>query len=192
LRGEVETLAVDLAELMRLKEAIAADRDSLAREILALSEERRRLDVLVAARQGRLSEAERSAGAERQRAAELAPQAGTLKELIDRAERDAAAQRSAEDARRVAEAARESPRERFAAAALRDPARLAAKVPFAQARGSLPRPANGAVLRDFGVIDGYGERRAASRSARAPRPSFCRRATARSPSPGRSARSGDS
>ena len=157
LREEAETLGIDLAELMRLKDAIAADRDALNREIVALAEERRRLDALVSARQVRLAETERSAGGERQRAAELALQAGTLKELIERAERDAAAaQRSAEEARRAAEAARETPRDRFAVAALQSPARLAPKIPFAQARGSLPRPASGAVLRDFGALDGYG------------------------------------
>jgi murein hydrolase activator len=158
LHEEVETLGVDLAELIRLKEAIAADRDALNREILALVEERRRLDALIAARQVRLAEAERSAGGERQRAAELALQAGTLKELIDRMERGAAAaQRSAEESGRTAEAAaRETSRDRFAVAAFQSPARLAPKVPFAQARGSLPRPASGALLRDFGALDGYG------------------------------------
>ena len=158
LREEAETLGIDLAELMRLKDAIAADRDALNREIVALAEERRRLDALVSARQVRLAETERSAGGERQRAAELALQAGTLKELIERARSATPLRPSGRRRRRVAppRPARETPRDRFAVAALQSPARLAPKIPFAQARGSLPRPASGAVLRDFGALDGYG------------------------------------
>ncbi len=55
----------------------------------------------------------------------------------------------------MVEHAREA-RERFAAAAIRDPARLAPKVPFSEARGLLPRPVSGQIIRAFGVDDGYG------------------------------------
>lgn len=156
LRREAEALAVDLAELVRLKEAIAVDQESLKREVAALSEQRHRLDGLIAARQSRLDEAERGAGAEREKAADLARNAETLKELIDRMERGSSAQRAIEEARRRAEGESREARERFAAAAVQTPARLAPKLPFAQARGSLPRPASGPVLREFGAPDGYG------------------------------------
>ena len=157
LRAETELLSADLTELVRLKDAIAAERDALRREVAALADERRRLDALVSARQGRLMEAERSAGGERERAAALALQAGSLKELIDRMEHDSTApHRAIEEARRAAEVQMREARDRFAAAAVRDPARLSPRVSFAQARGTLARPASGAVLREFGASDGYG------------------------------------
>ncbi len=157
LRDEAQTLAADLGELVRLREAIARDREALAREAATLARERERLETLVAARQDRLAAAERSAGSERERAAALAARAGSLKELIDRMERDvAAAQRAAEEARQAAEAQSREARERFAALAFRDPARLAPKIPFQEARGLLPTPVSGEVVRAFGTPDGAG------------------------------------
>jgi septal ring factor EnvC (AmiA/AmiB activator) len=104
-----------------------------------------------------MAEAERSIGAERARTAELGREAQTLKELIDRMEREvAAAQRAAEEARKAAEAQARATRERFAAAAFRDPARLVPKIPFSEAKGLLPMPVGGATLRGFGDPDGLG------------------------------------
>ena len=157
LRSETEALATDLAELVRLKEAIGKDRTSLSGEAAALKSEQERLAALVAARQDQLAQAERTAGSEKERAAELARQAGTLKELIDRMEKEiAGAQRAAEQARKAEETQARESRERFAQAAFRDPARLAPKVPFSEARGLLPRPVGGETNREFGAADGYG------------------------------------
>jgi septal ring factor EnvC (AmiA/AmiB activator) len=157
LRGEVETLAGDLAELVRLKQAIVADREALAVELTALAQDQRQLDALVAARQGQLAQAEKAFGGEREKAAELAAQARTLKELIDRMEREIpAGQRAAQDARRATEAQARETRERFASLAFRDPARLAPKIPFVEARGVLPKPVGGDQVRDFGAPDGLG------------------------------------
>jgi septal ring factor EnvC (AmiA/AmiB activator) len=157
LRSEAETLATDLAELVRLKNAIAADRTTLGTELAGLTGEQDRLSALMNARQGRLSEVERTVGTEREKAAELARQAGSLKELIDRMEKEiAAAQKAAEEARRAAAAQEKEAKERFAQAAFRDPARLAPKIPFSEARGLLPQPASGETVRTFGASDGYG------------------------------------
>jgi septal ring factor EnvC (AmiA/AmiB activator) len=46
--------------------------------------------------------------------------------------------------------------ERFAAAGFRDPARLAPKVHFAEARGEVPRPVSGRLARAFNQPDGNG------------------------------------
>ena len=157
LRSETEALAADLSELVRLRAALAADRRSLEQELADLSREQERTAALVAARQSRLAEAERSFGAERAKSAELAREAQTLKELIERMERDvAAAQKASEEARKAAEAQARETRERFAAAAFRDPARLAPKIPFPEARGLLPMPVAGAMVREFGGPDGVG------------------------------------
>ncbi len=157
LRVEVEILATDLAELVRLKEAIATDRLTLNTELVALNGEQQRLAALMEARQSRVTEVERNMGAERDKAAQLARQAGTLKELIDRMEAEiSGAQRAAEEARKAAEAQEREAKERFAQAAFRDPARLAPKIPFSEARGMLPRPVSGDTALEFGASDGYG------------------------------------
>ncbi|MCG7393245.1 peptidoglycan DD-metalloendopeptidase family protein [Microvirga sp. ACRRW] len=157
LRAEAEILASDLAELVRLKEAIATDRSTLNTELAALNGEQQRLTALMGVRQGRMAEVERSIGAEREKTAELARQAGTLKELIDRMEAEVAgAQKAAEEARKAAEAQEREAKERFAQAAFRDPARLAPKIPFSEAKGLLPRPVSGDVALDFGATDSYG------------------------------------
>jgi septal ring factor EnvC (AmiA/AmiB activator) len=157
LRSEAETLSTDLAELVRLKSAIAADQTALNSELGALRTEQERLSALVQARQGRLAEAERTAGSERERSEALARQAGNLKELIERMEREiSGAQRAAEEARKAAEAQQRETRDRFAQAAIRDPARLAPKLPFPEMRGLLPMPVSGQVARGFGATDGYG------------------------------------
>ncbi|KFG67696.1 peptidoglycan DD-metalloendopeptidase family protein [Microvirga sp. BSC39] len=157
LRVEAEILATDLTELVRLKEAITADRATLNGELTALTREQERVAALMEARQGRIAEVERDAGAERSKAEELARQAGTLKELIDRIEAEiAGAQRASEEARKAAEAQERQTREKFAQLAFRDPARLAPKIPFAEARGLLPRPVSGETTLEFGASDGYG------------------------------------
>jgi septal ring factor EnvC (AmiA/AmiB activator) len=157
LRAETDMLATDLAELVRLQAAIAADRETFGRELAGLLHEQERLEALTAARQERMAQAQQSFAGERERAAGLAREAKTLKELIDGMERELSATRQAtEDAKRAAETQTRETRERFAAAAFRDPARLAPKVPFSEARGLLPRPVSGQTIRQFGVEDGYG------------------------------------
>lgn len=157
LRGEAETLASDLSELVRLKTAIATDRDTLASELTALNGEQNRLQALVDARQSRIAQIEQNLGTEREKAAALAQQAGTLKELIDRMETELSGSRQAADeAQKAADAQALATRERFAQAAFRDPARLAPKIPFTEARGMLPRPVVGEVSQGFGATDTYG------------------------------------
>jgi murein hydrolase activator len=157
LRAEAEALATDLAELVRLKDAIAVDRATLGQEMAALNAEQDRVAALMNARQGRLAEVERDAGKEQERAGELAQKAGTLKELIERMEREiAGAQRAAEEARKATEAQARETRERFAEAAFRDPARLTPKIPFSEAKGMIPRPVSGPISRQYGASDSYG------------------------------------
>ena len=157
LRSEAEVLATDLGELVRLKAAIATDRTTLNGELAGLNREQARLAALMEARQSRIAEVERNVGAEQQKAGELARQAGTLKELIDRMEAEiTGAQRAAEEARKATEAQQRETREKFAQLAFRDPARLAPKIPFAEARGLLPRPVSGEMSLEFGAPDGYG------------------------------------
>lgn len=157
LRGEAETLAADLTELVRLKGLIAADRLGLQTDLAGWAKEQQRLAALVTARRARLAEVESGLGAERVRTAELGVQARSLKELLERMEAEvASARRAAEEARNAETRELRATQERFAAASIRDPARLAPKIRFAEARGDLPRPVSGSLLRTFNQPDGTG------------------------------------
>jgi septal ring factor EnvC (AmiA/AmiB activator) len=157
LRDETTTLASDLAELVRLRRSIATERDALTAEATGLASEQTRLSALVQARQQRLSAAEAETSGERARAESLAFEAKSLKELVERMEGEVtSAERAAQEARRAAEIQAQQVRQQFAAAAFRDPARLAPKLPFAEAKGMLPKPASGATLRRFGDPDTLG------------------------------------
>src|SRR4051812_44902588 len=147
MKVEVDTLLADLAELVRLRSEIAAERDTLGRDLAALSQERIRMTVLVAERQRKQSETEKALDAERARSMQLARQADNLKELIGRIEQEIA---------RAAAAARETTDSKSSFAALNDPGRLSPAIAFASARKTLPLPLNGIKIRDFGMPDGLG------------------------------------
>ena len=155
MRQQAEVLAADLAELVRLRQQIAGERDRLARDLFVLADERQRLSVFIEERQKRLAEAEQALADERQRAAQLARQAENLNQLIaklehglDTAARAARAARASEDAK--ASSGRPD------LAALKDPGRLSPAVAFASAKGTLPLPVNGARIKEFGAADGLG------------------------------------
>ncbi|WP_409564218.1 murein hydrolase activator EnvC family protein [Methylobacterium sp. J-068] len=157
LRGEAETLAGDLSELVRLKGLIASDREGLTGDLAGWAREQQRLNALIAARRTRQAEVESGLSAERTRTAELSVQAKSLKDLLDRMEGEvASARRAAEEARAAETREARATQERFAAASARDPARLSPKVRFVDTRGDLPRPVSGTLLRGFNQPDGTG------------------------------------
>jgi septal ring factor EnvC (AmiA/AmiB activator) len=161
LRAETEALASDLAELIQLRQTIAEERDALARDIASLNDERLRLAALVEVRQSALAQAEQALGAERERASALAHQAVSLKDLITGMEKEitaaaraAAAARQAEEAHKKAEL--EGQKAKLAMAPFNDPSRLAPAIPFADAKGLLPLPVSGTLVKAFGDSDGIG------------------------------------
>lgn len=164
LRSETEALAADLAEMVRLRKAIASDRAALTVELATLKEETGRLGSLIEQRSAAHSAAEQALGAERERARELARQATSLQDLVARMETDLAgaahaaeaARRSEEALRKVREAEAQGVRSRLALAPFKDPARLAPAISFAEARGMLSLPAAGAITKAYGAADGFG------------------------------------
>ncbi|MCE4224020.1 peptidoglycan DD-metalloendopeptidase family protein [Methylobacterium sp. C25] len=157
LRGEAETLAADLTELVRVRGQIASDRESLKNDLAGWAKEKQRLDALVEARRKRMAEVEGNLSAERQRTAELGTQAKSLKDLIDKMESEVStARRAADEAKAAQEREAKATQERFAAAGFRDPARLAPKVKFADLRGDVPKPVSGNLVRGFNQPDGNG------------------------------------
>lgn len=157
LRQEIAILGTDLAELVRLRERIADERKAIAGEMEELAGERRRLASLIEARRARETSAAQDIEAQRAAGGELAAQARTLRDLVERIEKDiSAATRAAETARRALEAETQEQRQRMAQLAFRDPARLAPKAAFQELRGMLPLPVAGSQLRGFGATDEVG------------------------------------
>lgn len=157
LRQEIEILGTDLAELVRLRDGIANERRSMSGELEQLAGERRRLASLVEARREREASAAKDVEAQRSAGSELATQAKGLRDFVERIEKEiSVANKAAEAARQALEAETREQRERMTALAFRDPARLAPKIAFSEARGLLPLPVAGSQLRGFGDGDGAG------------------------------------
>ncbi len=157
LRTETQTLARDLAEMVRLKDAIGLERGRVAAEVEGLAGERVRLAALVEARQAALRAKEGGAAEEAKRAGDLARQAGTIRDLLQKIESDLqTANRRADEARRAEDVRTREAQGRLASLAMRDPARLAPKRAFAETRGTLQLPVEGAMFRTFGAVDDTG------------------------------------
>src|SRR5262249_38082024 len=155
MRLQVDTLAADLAGLVRLRKEIAGEREGLARDLLVQADEQKRLAAYIEERQRRQGEVEQALNDERQRAARLARQAENLNQLISKLEQglDTAA-RTSRAAARSGEDRRLDGRPDLAA--LRDPGRLGPAIAFPSAKGMLPLPVNGARIKEFGAPDGLG------------------------------------
>jgi septal ring factor EnvC (AmiA/AmiB activator) len=157
LKSETVALAQDLEELANLRKSIADERKSLSERAVSLASDKERLTALVAARQQSLTAAEQALGSERDRAADLARQAATLKELIARMEAEIGPAKAAAAAAHAAdEAAAADIKTRAAAAQTKDPARLKPAIPFADAKGTIALPAAGAIVKAFGSPDAFG------------------------------------
>jgi murein hydrolase activator len=157
LNNETIALATDLDELARLHTSIEGERKTLNERAATLVQDKTRLASLVDARQQALAAAQDALGSERERAADLARQAASLKELIARMEAEVgAAKAGAAQAAAADLAAASDVKNRAAAARANDPARLKPALAFADTRGQLPFPAAGSVIKVFGAPDGFG------------------------------------
>jgi murein hydrolase activator len=158
LRSEIETLAADLTELARVRSQAATDRQAVSGQLAALAGERLRLAALVEARRLRETTALKDVETERNQGQALTGQAQGLRDFVDRIEREAQVAAKAADAARVAiESQTREVRERIAALAFRDPARLQPRASFAASRGLLPKPTGGEIIRAYGTTDTIGQ-----------------------------------
>lgn len=155
LRLETEALAADLSELRRLRGVIAEEKNRLRGDAMRQAEEQSRLELLLSAKRREREQTARNLEAEKRRAAELASQAESLKGLIARLEDEIeSARQAAEKSRQASIDAQEGLGRR--ADPFEDPGRLAPTVPFQDVRGRLSLPVAGAMLRDFGQEDEFG------------------------------------
>lgn len=160
LRQDAQALAKDLSALVALKDEQARERDRMRADATALAEERTRIELLVEEKQRARQRTSEELAAETEKAEELADKAKSLNDLIARLEseiavaREAAeAARRAEEENRAAEAAGTAPAK---PSSLGSADRIVPAVSFEQAKGLLPRPANGVEIRSFGEPDGLG------------------------------------
>ena len=153
MRAQADALAGDLADLVRVRKTIVGENEHLSRDLDLLGREQLRLNVLIDERQSKQAATEQALEAERSRAADLARQVDSLKELIAKLESglDSAGRTAHAEARSIEEDAT-----RPDLAALKDPGRLVPAVAFAATRGHLRWPVNGVKIREFGASDGLG------------------------------------
>jgi septal ring factor EnvC (AmiA/AmiB activator) len=153
MRAQADALAGDLSDLLRVRKEIVDQRDQLAHDLDQLGRDQLRMSLLVDERQKRQAVTEQALGAEQQHAADLAHQVDNIKDLISQLEAslDPATRAALDSNRAIAQDAT-----RPDLAALGDPGRLSPAVAFADMRGHLRLPVNGARIREFGGSDGAG------------------------------------
>ena len=153
MRGEADALAGDLSDLLRVRQEIVAQRDQLAHDLDQLGHDQLRMSILIDERQKKQAVAEQALSTERQQAADLSHQVDNIRDLIAKLEANLdPSMRAALDANRTI--AQDATRPDLAA--LGDPGRLSPAVAFADMRGHLRLPVNGARIREFGGSDGAG------------------------------------
>ncbi|MBV9909540.1 MAG: peptidoglycan DD-metalloendopeptidase family protein [Hyphomicrobiales bacterium] len=157
LKSEIEAARRDLDDLAKTRESIARERDALTEKGKALAAEKMRLAALIEARQQSLASAQDALGSQQQRAADLAKKAGSLKDLIARLDSESAARQAAALAAHESEVAQANEIEARAQAAQgAETPRLKPEIAFADAKGRVPLPAAGAILKTFGSPDDLG------------------------------------
>ncbi|MFZ3357545.1 MAG: hypothetical protein WA177_02180, partial [Xanthobacteraceae bacterium] len=82
MRAQADALAGDLAELVRVRKKITSESDRLSGDLDLLGHEQLRLTLLIDERQKKEAAAEQALGTERQNAADLGHQVGSIKDLI--------------------------------------------------------------------------------------------------------------
>ncbi|MHA1157324.1 MAG: murein hydrolase activator EnvC family protein [Alphaproteobacteria bacterium] len=156
LRDRAASLTLDLQRLVTIRQAQERERDRLREDALALIEGRTRIALLIEQKRLQRTASLDALEIEERRAAALAAQVTTLRELIARLETENATVAAASVAAdRAARAARRASGGR-PARSLGSVDRLTPAVAFGDAKGLLPLPANGRQITTFGKDDGFG------------------------------------
>ncbi len=158
LQTAAEQVAADLHALVALRKEKERERDRLRTDTTALLEGRTRISLLLEQKRAARAASAEALANEEKRAAALAAQATSLRDLIARLEsEEPAAAAAAAEAEKAAAVARENSGGR-PAKSLGKADRMAPAVAFVDAKGLLPMPASGRIIRSFGDSDGLGGR----------------------------------
>lgn len=152
LAEEARAIGAEIADLNALRTSIEDERVALAAETRILASRRGDIDTLIAVRTAEQEKLTAESRASEERMARLAAEAKDLASLIKKLEEQEARETVFASAARDA-AARLSGKPTPPAA--RDSAALAAR-PFSSARGALPLPVAGKIVRLFGQADETG------------------------------------
>ncbi|MDG4851610.1 MULTISPECIES: murein hydrolase activator EnvC [unclassified Mesorhizobium] len=159
LRQQTDRLLADLKEQTRVTASIEAERARLTAAVTEQTAEKKRLTMLLEAKQKLQADTEAALAAERQRSQQLADKASSLKDLIASLEADkarkAADQAKAAD-RKSADADTTASTAEPAAPPVPEGNRLTASAPFAALQGQIALPVIGKIKRRFGTDDGNG------------------------------------
>lgn len=159
LRQQTDRLLADLKEQTRVTASIEAERGRLTAAVTEQTAEKKRLTMLLEAKQKLQADTEAALAAERQRSQQLADKASSLKDLIASLEADkarkAADQAKAAD-RKSADADTTASTAEPAAPPVPEGNRLTASAPFAALQGQIALPVIGKIKRRFGTDDGNG------------------------------------
>jgi len=147
LRTEAEALALRLDQLGEIEAAITSRRQEVAGEIARLESQRVELGRLVSQKKALVSQSSGELEAERKRTKSLAEKAKSLKQLLASLEEERK-RKVAEEAQRQAEEAEALRRQ--------EELKRVPRMAFAEARGKLPFPAQGQIVRRYGEPDGLG------------------------------------
>ncbi|MFA6155043.1 murein hydrolase activator EnvC [Mesorhizobium sp.] len=151
LRQQTDTLLADLKEQSRVTGSIEAERARLTAAVGDQTAEKKRLGMLLEAKQKLEADTQAELAAEKQRSDALAAKAGSLKELIASLEAQADKTRKAADA---AKAAASTPE--LASLPVPEGNQLTASAPFSALQGQIALPVTGRIKLRFGADDGNG------------------------------------
>ena len=168
MRAETERLVADLDALKRVATSIANERMSLLQVLKVQTEERHRLDALVAQKQQLRAKTEASRKAETEKIAALAGKAKTLKDLIAALEKDVADEQNGLERQRREDEKRLALDRQKTEHAESQSAMLAPGGSMDTLRRALALPVSGKIIRRFGDDDGFGSRTAGIAIAAAP------------------------
>ncbi|WP_096451332.1 murein hydrolase activator EnvC family protein [Mesorhizobium sp. 113-1-2] len=163
LRQQTDSLLADLKEQTRVTASIEAERARLTEAVGEQVAEKKRLGMLLEAKQKLEADTQAQMAAEQQRSEQLAAKASSLKDLIASLEAQADRARKAADAAKAAAAAQPGDDQTggdktasLAALPVPEGNRLTAAAPFSALQGQIALPVTGRIKRRFGADDGNG------------------------------------
>ncbi|MGV1015289.1 MAG: murein hydrolase activator EnvC family protein [Methyloceanibacter sp.] len=174
LKYQADNLSRELEGLVGLESGIREQRDQEKREADALNAERARVDRLLAEKKSKLAQGKTELVQTKQAITDLAAEATTLSELVERLEAQIAKVETAQYEAEIAaeRALRERHQQQVMATpsnesvvelrpestkvAFASPSRMKPAMPFDAAKGSLRLPAKGKQLKRFGDADAVG------------------------------------